>query len=154
MKLTDQSIKALFRSPLWAITPEGFGALLWKISHTAIIESRAFAASKPALGHSNKVAVIPVQGVLTKDCSWCGTTYGSIINAAEDGWALVLIDDLGHEGAEQDPRVQPYRTMFDTITPETVQTYAAQGAKDGMMLCQLLSLLAKWGIGFAHAMEG
>jgi signal peptide peptidase SppA len=80
MKMTDKAIKTLFSSPLWAITPEAFSALLLKLS-----QNESFAI-KPALGkvHSNKVAVIPVQGVLTKDCSWCGTTYASISSGAEE----------------------------------------------------------------------
>lgn len=47
------------------------------------------------------------------------------------------------EAAEQDPRVQPYRTPWDTITPETVSAYASAGAVPGMMLGQLLTLLAR-----------
>jgi hypothetical protein len=67
-----------------------------------------------------------------------------------DGWALVACNSGVHhiDAAGQDPRVQPYRTVWDTITPETVTAYAAQGAKPGMMLCQLLSLLAAWEPGF------
>jgi hypothetical protein len=67
-----------------------------------------------------------------------------------DGWALVFCNSDSHqiEAAAQDPRVQPYRTVWDTITPETVAAYAAQGAVTGMMLCQLLSLLAQWEAGF------
>jgi hypothetical protein len=61
-----------------------------------------------------------------------------------DGWALVLCESHGHhiEAAKQDPRVQAYRTVWDVITPGTVTAYAAQGATAGMMLCQLLSMLA------------
>jgi hypothetical protein len=66
----------------------------------------------------------------------------------DDGWALVLCNDLHHEAAEQDPRIQPYYTVWDTITPETVAAYKAEGAKPGMMLCQLLSLLARIYPGF------
>ena len=63
-----------------------------------------------------------------------------------DGWALVQVECGVHhiEAAGQDPRVKAYRTVWDVITPETVTAYAAQGAKPGMMLCQLLSLLAAW----------
>ena len=67
-----------------------------------------------------------------------------------DGWALVRCSHLHFEAAKQDPRVEPYRTVWDVITPKTVETYAAQGAKPGMMLCQLLSLLANnYEMGFA-----
>jgi hypothetical protein len=66
-----------------------------------------------------------------------------------DGWALVLCGGLDHESARRDPRVAAtYRTVWDVITPETVTAYAAQGATAGMMLCQLLSLLAEWEPGF------
>jgi hypothetical protein len=67
-----------------------------------------------------------------------------------NGWGLVLCEVGTHhiEAANQDPRVHAYRTVWDTITPETVAAYAAQGAKPGMMLCQLLSLLAAWEPGF------
>jgi len=67
-----------------------------------------------------------------------------------DGWALVACNSGAHhiEAANQDPRVQAYRTVWDTITPKTVETYEPQGAKPGMMLCQLLSLLAAWEPGF------
>ncbi|HZR58470.1 MAG TPA: hypothetical protein VFA74_16475 [Terriglobales bacterium] len=62
----------------------------------------------------------------------------------EDGWALVLCEAGVHhiEAAALDPRVEPYRTLWDEITPQTVTAYADKGAKAGMMLCQLLSLLA------------
>jgi hypothetical protein len=68
-----------------------------------------------------------------------------------DGWALVLcLADPHHiEAAREDPRIKGvYRTVWDTITPETVADYEAQGAKPGMMLCQLLSVLAEWEPGF------
>jgi hypothetical protein len=67
-----------------------------------------------------------------------------------DGWALVLCDVDPHhiEAAAQDPRVQPYRTPWDELTPETIKAYASEGAKAGMMLCQLLSRLAAVEPGF------
>jgi hypothetical protein len=67
-----------------------------------------------------------------------------------NGWSLVQGDCSPQQidASLQDPRVQAYRTVWDTITPETVTAYAAQGATAGMMLCQLLSLLAKWEPGF------
>jgi len=72
--------------------------------------------------------------------------------ATPDGWALVKCDagTPQIEAAMQDPRVQPYRTLWDTITPETVTAYASAGAKDGMMLCQLLSLLAQNNLDYAE----
>jgi hypothetical protein len=67
-----------------------------------------------------------------------------------DGWALVRCNSTMTqiEAAELDPRVQPYRTVWDVISPDTVTAYQEQGAAAGMMLCQLLSLLAKWEPGF------
>src|SRR6185437_1721875 len=64
---------------------------------------------------------------------------------APETWALVLCDSTTQqiEAAAQDPRVQPYRTPWDSLTPETVTAYAAQGAQAGMMLGQLLALLAQ-----------
>jgi hypothetical protein len=72
-------------------------------------------------------------------------------NALGGAWGLVQGECGPHHiaAAEQDPRVQPYRTVWDTITPETVRAYASQGAQAGMMLCQLLSLLAKTEPAFA-----
>lgn len=99
---------SLFRSlgsPLWAILPEAFGTLLLKMSEKTSSESQVFAI-KPTPGKvdANKVAVIPVQGVLTKDCAWCGTTYGSIVSAAEDAAAdpkvkriVLAVDSPGGE---------------------------------------------------------
>jgi hypothetical protein len=69
-------------------------------------------------------------------------------------WGLVLVCDLNHEAAAQDPRVHPYHSLFDVITPETVTAYAARGAKKGMMLGQLLAVLAQGGdTAFRHAMH-
>lgn len=106
------NLDALFHSPLWAILPEAFTALLLKISSRT-----AFEAFKPTLGKvqssTNKVAVIPIEGVLTKDCSWCGTTYGSIADAAE--------------GAASDPKVKRIVLAVDspggevTGLPETAE---------------------------------
>ena len=93
-----------FCNPLWAILPEAFAELLTR----AMTRGATFEAFKPTLGKvhssSNKVAVIPVEGVLTKDCAWCGTTYGSIASAAEDAAAdpkvrriVLAVDSPGGE---------------------------------------------------------
>lgn len=68
-----------------------------------------------------------------------------------DGWALVKCEsNTGQlEAAAQDPNVQPYRTMWDTITAETASAYQNKGATAGMMLCQLIALLAQSDGGFA-----
>jgi capsid assembly protease len=102
-----EHLKLITRSPVWAITPDAFAALLAQITSGKIFagDSRMF---KPATtlskGQPSKVTVIPVQGVLTKDCDWCGTTYGSIANAAEQAAAdprvkriVLAVDSPGGE---------------------------------------------------------
>lgn len=68
-----------------------------------------------------------------------------------DGWALVKCESAAQqiEAAAQDPRVQPYRTLWDPLTPETVTAYANKGAVAGMMLGQLLQLLAQTDHGYS-----
>jgi hypothetical protein len=70
--------------------------------------------------------------------------------ATADGWALVECNSgpTQIEAASQDSRVQPYKTLWDTITPETVTAYADKGAKAGMMLGQLLQVLAQTDYGY------
>lgn len=65
-------------------------------------------------------------------------------------WALVKCEAGAPqaEAANEDPRVQPYRTLWDTITPETVAAYVDQGAKAGMMLGQLLQVLSAKNMGY------
>jgi signal peptide peptidase SppA len=80
MELQRERLKLISRSPLWAIRPEGLQALLMRLASGAPI-----GLPKPQTKGSagNKVAIIPVQGVLTRDEAWAGTTYGSISDAAE-----------------------------------------------------------------------
>lgn len=94
------------RSPFWAITPDGFAALLGEISSRNFFKAEQFASLKPgAMGKTQaKVMVIPVQGVLTKDSSWAGTTYASIADAAEEAAAdpavkriVLAVDSPGGE---------------------------------------------------------
>lgn len=68
-------------------------------------------------------------------------------------WALVRCDSAPPqiEAAGMDPRVQPYRTLWDTITPETVDAYKTKGAAQGMMLGQLLQILAQIEPGYMGA---
>lgn len=83
----NKGFQLLTRCPLWAVTPESFAALLMEISTGNFFKAQEFELLKPmALGKSqgNKVMVIPVQGLLTKDSPWAGTTYASISNAAEE----------------------------------------------------------------------
>lgn len=76
-----QRLKILSRSPLWAILPEAFLVFLKpKFGKHA----SAWEAAKPSVTGkgANKIAVIPVQGVLTKDGpSAYGTNYDTITNA-------------------------------------------------------------------------
>lgn len=64
---------------------------------------------------------------------------------APSPWALVRCFSQPQqiEAAALDPRVQPYRTLWDPITPDTVEAYKAKGAAPGMMLGQLLQRLAE-----------
>lgn len=68
-----------------------------------------------------------------------------------NGWALVKCESSIQqiEAAEEDPRVQPYRTLWDPLTPETVTAYQSKGATAGMMLGQLIQLLAQSDGGYA-----
>lgn len=103
--MKSKNLEMLLRSPLWAILPEAFTGLLLKIAQDTAFESQVFAVTSALAKHStNKVAVIPIEGVLTKDCSWCGTTYPSIANAAEDAAAdpkvkriVLAVDSPGGE---------------------------------------------------------
>jgi hypothetical protein len=70
-----------------------------------------------------------------------------------DMWGLVVVHGLNIDSASTDPRVQPYHTLYDTITPETVAAYKAQGATEGMLLCQLLALLSRWEPTFGHVLH-
>jgi hypothetical protein len=67
-------------------------------------------------------------------------------------WGLVLIHCLNQEAAATDPRVQPYYSLFDEITPDTVESYRKQGAKAGMMLGQLLAVLVRQEASYKDAM--
>ena len=72
--------KLFSRSPLWAITSEGIQMLYGRVTSGV-----AFGLPKPQTkgNGDNKVIVIPIQGVLTKNEPWAGTTYSSISDAAE-----------------------------------------------------------------------
>lgn len=74
-------------------------------------------------------------------------------NAAdiENGWALVRCNSDAHQidAAGQDPRVRVFRTLWDVITPETVTAYQSKGAVAGMMLGQLIQILAQSDPGYA-----
>ena len=67
-----------------------------------------------------------------------------------NGWALVRCDSSAQqiEAASQDPRVRPYRTSWDIVGAETVTAYQGVGATQGMLLGQLLRLLASLDPGY------
>lgn len=79
----------LARSPLWAIRPEAVMLAMSALRNglKADFNVSGWQAAKPTIHGNgpNKVAVIPVQGVLTKDGpSWYGSNYDTIGKAVED----------------------------------------------------------------------
>jgi len=79
----NNNLYLLTKSPLWAIDPRIMPHLL---SQLAVGFIPTWEATKPyALGKGpNKVAVIPVEGVLTKDGpAWLGSNYNGIASALE-----------------------------------------------------------------------
>lgn len=84
----DKLTQLLANCPFWAITPEGFNVLVAAMFQDLAKASRYLALKPVTVGtRSNKMAVIPVEGVLTKDSPWAGTTYGSITDAVEQSAA-------------------------------------------------------------------
>ena len=83
MDSLNRRIEFLTRSPLWCILPDALAAILSQAlrgeSASGFVAAKSTTHGKP----NNKMAVIPVQGVLTKDQDWAGTTYGTIADAAE-----------------------------------------------------------------------
>lgn len=84
-------IQTLTRSALWAITPDALAVLVQNVL-TVKKDPAKFAtffadkeAIKPALRgpKDNKVMVLPITGVLTKDDNWYGTTYNAIHDAVD-----------------------------------------------------------------------
>ncbi len=91
MKLQNERIRLITRCPIWAILPEGFAALVAHLTSAApLLEEARFLALNAAAAKmqtkgrgDSKIAVIPIQGVLTRDEPWAGTTYKTIADAAE-----------------------------------------------------------------------
>jgi capsid assembly protease len=73
------------RTPIWAIRSEAVASALTALRN---VEARGtWEAAKPSIvgPSTNKVAIIPVQGVLSKDGpSWYGSNYDTISKALED----------------------------------------------------------------------
>lgn len=99
-------IQLLTRSPLWAILPERMVTIVLQALHEGSVTG-GWEAAKPSITGKgpNKVAVIPVQGVLTKDGpSWWGSSYDGIADAAEKAAAdpavkrvVLAVDSPGGE---------------------------------------------------------
>ncbi len=88
----DQArLELLTRSPLWAIQPETLAFLLASaLRATSAETASSWAAAKPStVGRGpTKTAIIPIQGVLTKDGpAWYGSNYDTITNALETAGA-------------------------------------------------------------------
>ena len=99
------SLQLLTRSPFWAILPDRFAALIARVTHGGFDAS--WQCAKPEIHGkgSNRMTVIPIQGVLTKDGpSWLGSNYDSIANAAEQAAAdpsvKRLVLDVDSPGGE------------------------------------------------------
>lgn len=85
MDTLTERLELLTRCPLWAITPESYAALLARVISRLPWESKFEALKQQTKGGpDHKVMVIPIEGVLTKDSTWAGTTYSMIANAAEE----------------------------------------------------------------------
>ena len=83
-------IQLLTRSPLWAILPERLAPLITALQNGTQWQGYAWEAAKPYTQSKgpHKIAVIPVQGVLTKDGpAWLGSSYDTIADAAEKAGA-------------------------------------------------------------------
>jgi signal peptide peptidase SppA len=100
MDFLTARLKVLTRSPLWAIRPDYIAALL------SFVETEPEKQAKPhTLGtKNNRVMVIPVQGVLTQNDSWFGSTYSGISDAVEKAAtdpsiarAVLVVDSPGGE---------------------------------------------------------
>jgi signal peptide peptidase SppA len=102
MNVSAERIQLLTRSPLWAILPDALARVLkgqWLSSD--------WLAAKPSTEHRgpHKIAIIPIQGVLSKDGpSWMGSNYDTITDAVEKAGAdpavkrvVLAVDSPGGE---------------------------------------------------------
>lgn len=116
MDSLNRRLEIITRCPIWAIRPETVAALLCRVvygEHGPMVGVKigantiSYEAARPyALGgKTNKVAVIPVQGVLTKDGpAWLGSNYDTITSAVEQAGAdpsvkrvVLAVDSPGGE---------------------------------------------------------
>jgi hypothetical protein len=117
----------------------------WALTQYAQLNDGSFHAVAVDYGNGSVSPRFP-------DGLWNNPTLDDTGNV-KDVWGLVKVQHLDCDAAETDPRVQPYHTVYDPITPETVAAYQEQGAQPGMMLCQLLALLARWCPAFRAAIN-
>jgi capsid assembly protease len=101
----NQRFSLLTRSPFWAILPDALTVLVGQILKGHIPWEAAKPGTQSNGKASNKTAIIPIQGVLTKDGpSWLGSTYNAISAAAEHAEAdpavkrvILAVDSPGGE---------------------------------------------------------
>lgn len=105
MTTPKSHVNLLLRSPFWAILPEHLPALITALTAISFVSS--WEAAKPFTKgtEKNKIAVVPIQGTLTKDGpAWLGSNYDSIVDAAEKAAAdpsvsriVLAVDSPGGE---------------------------------------------------------
>jgi len=147
-------LQILTRSPFWAILSSHVPALLLAVKEgpgvIPVTAGRGFyqwEAAKPnTLGpKANKVAIIPIHGVLTKDGpSWLGSNYETISKAAEEAGAdpavkrvVLSVDSPGGEVTglpeaaavlAQVAKVKPVSAMVDGIAASAAYFLASQAS--------------------------
>lgn len=83
MDSLNSRLSLLARSPFWAILPDRLPVLLSLLTSGFTPDWEAAKPTTQGKGQ-NKLAIIPIQGTLTKDGpGWFGSNYDSIIAAAE-----------------------------------------------------------------------
>lgn len=85
--LQIEHIRILTRSDFWAIMPDKLPVLIQIMLYADLSGAPVWEAAKPYMTGTkqHKIAVIPVEGVLTKDGpAWLGSNYNTIAKAAED----------------------------------------------------------------------
>jgi signal peptide peptidase SppA len=135
----ERFIQLLTRCPIWAILPESFTALLAQLSsRDPVLEEVRLMSLKPQTrGRAeHKHMMIPIQGVLTKDEPWAGTTYKSIGDAVEqagsDPSVKRIVLDVDSPGGETTglPETASIISQVARIKPVSaiVDGYAASAA--------------------------
>ena len=114
----DKLTQLIAQNPYWAIEVAGWNKIVASFFSDLANASRYLALKPVTVGtKTNKMAVIPVEGVLTRDSPWAGTTYQNISD--------------GVEQAANDPSVKRIVLAFDspggevTGLPETAAMIAS-----------------------------